>query len=305
VQGGAAVPLAPRFGPSGRFGLGLGLRPAPNFGLSLGLRAASSLGFRAATSLGPSSRVALRMDLGLGVAPGRDVATAIARGGSSPGYGEPRADPVCGAWAPPGGCEGLAALDRPSPGRFGRSDFVPCKGSDPEIPWEGILLQNKPDRINKEKEEEGTRDRDEQKAPKRVPTADQQRDARAVQQPAQQAAAQLVGAQRVGGHAARLPGRRHEQVLAELLHRVVRRQQRRAQRAGGDEREDDEGGQGAAVLREGAAEFGRRRGRRRGRGLVHRPPRSRGFTTAYSRSTSRFTPMTPSAETRMPACTTG
>ncbi|XP_066166415.1 uncharacterized protein [Oryza sativa Japonica Group] len=109
------------------------------------------------------------MDLGLGVAPGRDVAAAIARGGSSPGCGEPRADPVCGPWAPPGCCEGPAALDRPSPGRSGRSDFVPCEGSDPEIPWEGIMLQNNPDRVNKEKEEEGTRDRDEQKASKRVP----------------------------------------------------------------------------------------------------------------------------------------
>ncbi len=62
MQGEATVPLAPRFGPSGRFGLRLGLGPAPSFGLGLGLRATSSLGFRAATSLGPRSRVALRMD---------------------------------------------------------------------------------------------------------------------------------------------------------------------------------------------------------------------------------------------------
>jgi hypothetical protein len=54
--------------------------------------------------------------------------------GRVPAEVNPGSDSVCGPWAPPGGCEGPAALDRPSPGRSDRSDFVPCKGSDLEIP---------------------------------------------------------------------------------------------------------------------------------------------------------------------------
>ncbi len=87
VQGGAVVPLAPRLESSGRFGLGLGLGPAPSFGLDLEPRAASGRGLRAATSLTPRSRVALRMNPCLGATSGRDVTAAIARSGSSPSWG--------------------------------------------------------------------------------------------------------------------------------------------------------------------------------------------------------------------------
>jgi hypothetical protein len=48
-------------------------------------------------------------------------------------------------------------LDRPSPGHSDRSDLVPREGSDPETPWEGISLQENPDRVNEGKETEGTR----------------------------------------------------------------------------------------------------------------------------------------------------
>ncbi len=87
MQGGAAVPVAPRLGAFGKLGLGLGLGPAPSLGLGLGLKPASSLSFRVANRLGLRPRVALLVSCALGIAPRGDAAAADARGRSRLGYG--------------------------------------------------------------------------------------------------------------------------------------------------------------------------------------------------------------------------
>lgn len=156
AQGGAAVPLAPRFGSSSGFSLGLGLGTAPSLGLDLGLGTALSLdlnlglrttsGFdsRATTSLTPRSWVALRMDPGLRAALGRDVAATVVPGRSS-------TCPVCVRYVSFGSHReatkthdlGLAA------GRSEPFRFVPSR---PET-HEGISLQENRIMLKRKKKE--------------------------------------------------------------------------------------------------------------------------------------------------------
>jgi hypothetical protein len=166
MQRGTVAPVTPRLGPSGRLGLGLEFGPAPGLSLQavprLGPRSVFHLGLRATTCFGLRPRVALLVGHALGIAPGGTPSPLLSPAdGCTSAVAGSEPDPACGPGAPPGYCEGPVTPGWPGPGRSHRSDFDPYKGSDAETPWEGISLQKNPDRVNKEKEEEGTRGRDE------------------------------------------------------------------------------------------------------------------------------------------------
>jgi hypothetical protein len=85
--------------------------------------------------------------------------------------------------------------------------------------------------------------------------ADQQRQARTLDQPRQQVAAQFVGAEQELHLPAFQPHRRRQQEVAVLLARVMRRDPRGEDRAEHHQQHEQQAGDRALVLGEGLPEF--------------------------------------------------